>query len=451
MPRNNKILILLVILSCLVIALILAGVYFFVKRDNGGTNGIGNDTSIDFQPFGQSSDNPNGTAGPNGTTTPTLPTHTTATPIPLLRKLSTTPVATFMIGNTRQGTDGVLVSYARFMERATGHVFEIPLALMTPAVKISNTTIPRIQEALWAPDGRYVAIRYYDERSEHVATYLARLVFASTTVENELHLEETVSASTTLQGVFLDTDIPNLAFSPDGASLFYLIRTTAGARGYVRSLDKKTNKLVFSSPLNELLPTWDSPNTILLSTKPAASVLGYVFSLDLKTGAIDTMLTEVLGVTARTNPQNDRVIFFRAKDNVPLLNMLNLKTKEVSGLQLPTLPEKCVWSKREQGVLYCATSSKIPGVGYPDVWYRGETTYSDTIWKINTETGSQDIIVIPNDAVGEAIDAINLTLSPEEDFLLFIDKQDGILWSAKLREPVSSPAPEQATSTSTTP
>jgi hypothetical protein len=356
-----------------------------------------------------------------------------------------------MIGTTRQGTDGVLMSYARFMERATGHVFEIPLALMTPAVKISNTTIPRIQEAFWAPDGRYITVRYYDEKMEHVATYLAKLAFTNTTIENELHLEETVSASTTLQGVFLDTDIPSLAFSPDGTSLFYLIRTTAGARGYIRSLDKKTNKLVFSSPLNELLPTWDSQNTILLTTKPSASALGYTFSINIKTGVVDTALTEVPGVTARTNPTNDRIIFFRTKDGVPLLNMLNLKTKEVSGLQLPTMPEKCVWSKREQMILYCAAPAEVPGVGYPDTWYRGETTYSDVIWKIDIETGAQNIIVIPNEVAGEAIDAVNLTLSPEEDFLLLVDKQDNTLWSVKLREPVVTPAPQQPTSTSTTP
>lgn len=449
MLRNNKILILLIVLACLVIAFILSGVYFFTHR-NSGTTSTGSD-SIDFSPFGQSGDNPAGVTS-NGTGTPSLPTGVTAATIPLLRKLSDTPVTAFMIGTTKQGTDGSAVPYARFMERATGHVFEIPLTLLNQAVKISNTTIPRIQETRWAPDGRYIAIRYYDEKTEHVATYLARLAFASTTVENELHLEETVSASTTLQGVFLENDIAELTFSPDGSSLFYLLHTAQGGRGYVRSLDKKTNTLVFSSPLNELLPTWDNPNTIVLTTKPAASIPGYVFSINLKTHAIDNTLSEVSGVTARSDIEHNHVIFFSTQENVPLLRLLNLSTGAISGLQLSTLPEKCVLSKREQNVLYCAAPTKVPTGEYPDIWYRGETTYPDIIWKINIETGSQDIVVVPGEAVGKAIDAVNLALSPDEDFLLFTDKQDGILWSLKLREPTkATPTAQQGTSTDTTP
>lgn len=448
MLRNNKILILLFALACVVIALILGGVYFFTQRSDGSGE-ITDDIAVDFAPFGQGDDNPNAPSIKNGSTTPELPVRTGPTPIPLLRKLSNVPVAAFTAGNTSKGTDGALVSYARFMERATGHVFEIPLALMTPAVKISNTTIPRIQEAVWAPDGKYVAIRYFNEKMEHVSTYLAKLVFTNTSIENELHLEETVSASTTLQGVFLDNDIPALAFSPDGSSLFYLIRTTAGARGYIRSIDKKTNKLVFSSPLSELLPTWDSQNNILLSTKPSASVPGYVFSLNLKTGAVGTIFTELPSVMARSNSTYDQALFFSAKDSVPLLNLLNLKTQEVSGIQLSTLPEKCTWSKRERGIAYCAVPAIIPQGAYPDTWYRGEVTYSDIIWRINTETNTQDIVVVPTTEVSEAIDAVNLALSPEEDFLLFIDKEDGILWSTKLRDPIITSAPT-ATSTQTT-
>lgn len=451
MSRNNKILIFLAIAALLVIGLILGAVYFFAKGGDGGLVGENGD-AIDFSPFGQGGNGPNQT-GTTGSTTPTLPVTANATPIPLLRKLSTVPVAAYMTGNTTQGTDGALIAYARFMERATGHVFEIPLSLMTPSIKISNTTIPRIQEGKWAPNGKDLYVRYYDEKMERVATYLAKLVFTNPTLENQLHLEEVSSASTTLQGIFLETDITDLAFSPNGGSLFYLLRTASGARGYVRNIEKKSNKLVFSSPLNELRPTWDSAGTILLSTKPASSILGYVFSLNLNSGYVDTLLTDVPSVLARSNAAYDRVIYFSTKNKVPLLNLLNMQTKEVRGMELSTLPEKCVWSKREQMTLYCAVPAQIPAGAYPDVWYRGEVTYSDIIWKINLETRKQDIVIIPGEVVGEGIDAVDLALSPEEDFLLFIDKDNGILWSAKLREP-SIKAPKQqpvASSTSATP
>jgi hypothetical protein len=71
---------------------------------------------------------------------------------------------------------------------------------------------------------------------------------------------------------------------------------------------------------------------------------------------------------------------------------------------------------------------------YPDDWYRGEVSFSDQIWKINLNDGSTnmliDPILIPD---GEDIDATNLALDANEDYLFFINKKDSFLWELGLR------------------
>lgn len=447
MLSNKKTLVMLAGGVLLIIFLVLGGVFLFMKMNSGGSSGTDPSGSGSvFSPFGQGSGNQ--IQSSNGSSTPVLPTGTPiiVTNVPLLRKLSNSPVSAVMTGSVVDN-DGTLTSFARFMERATAHVYETPLSEVRPPVKISNTTVPRIQEALWSGSGSTVVLRYYDESLENIATYLAKIV-TKDKKEVAFHVETGTSTLATLEGGFLEDNIPQLTFSPDGASLFYLIQTNLGARGYIKNLSKQTGRLVFSSPLREIVATWDTSDTILLSTKPSANIPGYVMSLNITTGVVSNVLTEIPGVTARMNPAGNRIIFFSNRDGVPLLNQLNLTTKEVSGLELTTLPEKCVWSKKEHDVVYCAVPTSIPAQGYPDTWYRGEVSYSDIVWRLNLETGEQSIVVIPTKLAGEAIDAVQLTLSPEEDFLLFVDRQDGILWSAKLREPVVR-ASKAATSTAT--
>jgi hypothetical protein len=97
-----------------------------------------------------------------------------------------------------------------------------------------------------------------------------------------------------------------------------------------------------------------------------------------------------------------------------------------------TLPEKCVWSKNKTDTVYCAVPEFIPENNSLDSWYKGLVSFSDEIWKIDTETGMGEMVRKLNDAVPGGIDATYLMLSPKEDYLIFTNKKDYHLWSLHL-------------------
>ena len=67
-------------------------------------------------------------------------------PVPTLRRVSNTAVASAI---TFESGEEVVI---RFIERETGHIFDTTTTSL-PQTRVSNTTIPRIQEVLWLPGG----------------------------------------------------------------------------------------------------------------------------------------------------------------------------------------------------------------------------------------------------------------------------------------------------------
>ena len=97
-----------------------------------------------------------------------------------------------------------------------------------------------------------------------------------------------------------------------------------------------------------------------------------------------------------------------------------------------TFADKCIWSKKSAGVLYCGTPSTTIGSGEPDNWYQGITHFSDQIWRFSTITYTSEILSEPKKDSGTDIDLINPSLSPNEDYLFFMNKNDLTLWALKL-------------------
>jgi hypothetical protein len=70
--------------------------------------------------------------------------------------------------------------------------------------------------------------------------------------------------------------------------------------------------------------------------------------------------------------------------------------------------------------------------GEPDLWYQGISHYSDRIWRFDVDTDYADVAVDPKKDFNIDIDAEKLFLSPSEDYLFFINKNDLSLWALKL-------------------
>jgi hypothetical protein len=226
-----------------------------------------------------------------------------------------------------------------------------------------------------------------------------------------------------------------MKLSENTKNLFYLTRTgdinSRTENGYVLDLQKNTASNVFLSPFSEWLPVYFDGATALLQTKASQSVPGFLYSFNLKTGDLQKIIGDLPGLTTLPSPDKQRILYSNSTRGGITLHVYNRKDSSIIDLSQQALPEKCVW-KNDNITVYCAVSNPFPSGEYPDSWYQGVTSFADDIWKIDTTTGKATSIFMPNSVTQKLFDMTNLTLSPSEDFLFFINKRDSSTWALDL-------------------
>jgi hypothetical protein len=305
----------------------------------------------------------------------------------------------------------------RYIEKSTGYLYEIG-SRGEERKQLTISTIPKIFEVKWSDDGDYAALKYFED-SENGLLDSAKIFLA------EFPATSTEKATTT-KGAFLPLDTLDLAVSPTGNRIFYLLDGNPG-RGIITSFSTQRPKQIFQTSFTEYLLDWPKDDLITLLTKPSASVPGYFYGLNPKTGKLTRFLGDIAGLTAVHSPLNSKILYGKSKDKEFETEIYDANTKNSSNLALKTLPEKCLFSKTEEDKIYCAMPKAIPAGEYPDDWYKGKVSFSDALWKINLTNGSAKIILDPED-----LDIVNLFTDSDENFLFFQNKKDGTLWSLKI-------------------
>lgn len=336
---------------------------------------------------------------------------------PLLRKLTDVPVSGAVATTTK---DGLLV---RYIERGTGHVYDVDLSTGIKA-RLSQTTIPRVQEAFWMTNALRVVIRYFDSEYEFAETF-AGLLTKDTRAA-------TGTPSFALDGVFLEQDIRSITLSASDQRIAYTTKNTSGSSLFTVKSDGTGKVQIYTSPVREWLLQWFKNDTIALTTKPSSATPGFLYFIPSKGGQPERILPGTFGLTTLVSPQGDRVLFSEATGNGLALKAFVRKDRVEVSIPTATLPEKCVWSRNEAAIAFCGVPQSIEGKEYPDVWYMGLTSFNDQIWKIDTTIGAATLLAIPKEYTTEEIDAVNLSLTKNEDYLIFTNKKDGALWALEL-------------------
>ena len=333
---------------------------------------------------------------------------------PILRRLSATPVAGAVAG----GKDTTAI--IRYVDTATGNVFEIPPS-GGEAKRLTNTTIPKVYEALWNKTGNGVILRYLKDDEETIQTFSARLKSGTGGTEGEL------------QGVFLPANILDLTLSPNTEEIFYTREENGGVAG-VRALFAGSGRAeIWRSPVREWLASWPTTNSIILTTKPSVLAEGVSLLIDRSSGAQQVLLREIRGLTVLPSPKAKKLLYSASTDSGITLSLYTIAKKSSQPLSLATLPEKCVWTADEKSVL-CGIPTSIEGGSYPDSWYQGVVSFSDAVWSISADTGNTSLVLELNSEAAQPLDVVRPFLSPDEKFLIFLNKTDGSLWSLQLKE-----------------
>ncbi|NQV87938.1 MAG: hypothetical protein HQ402_00075 [Parcubacteria group bacterium] len=377
-------------------------------------------------PFGagpQNTNTPNtngGQGGTIGTSTISGGENTVMSPeqILSLRQISNTPTAGATTFDTKTAT------FIRYVDRAVGHIYDVDTQTWA-TIKISNTTIPKIYDTLWVNNGSGLIMRYLDETGSIQNFY--------TDIKKPTNVATSTNQTPTqLEGVFLPSNINEMATSPKTDRFVYFTNTNTNATGIISNLDGKKRTPIFSSPFTEWLVSWPKEGIVTLTTKPSSNVVGIMYFLNTINGNLNKIIGDVPGLTTLTNSDASKVLYSGNRSNNIELNIYTIEDDSNRLAGLSTLPEKCVWSKKDTDIVYCGVPKVTPSGSYPDLWYQGVVSFNDDLWKIDTKTGTTEIIAHIKDLSETEMDVSKPFLTTKEDFFIFINKKDLTLWSFDL-------------------
>lgn len=387
-----------ILLGILGIFVLIIGGLFFAYRyyvNNGGGNGqvtregggLFPDSGI-FGGFGREDEARDGQDGP----------------VPTLRHITEKAVAGGVVFLSEETVA------IRYVERATGHVFETALDSLEEK-RLSNTTIPRIQEAVWSPDGESVILRYLDENENLKSFYGA--------IEKE---------SGTLDGWFLDNRILNIASNEEG-NIFYIQRVGNEGQGISSNFDGTNGRAVLSSSVYDWRAQW-AGDSVMLASVSSNGIPGFLYELE------SGRLTAIIGgdgLSTLASKDGSMVLFSTSNTDGTTLFVYDRKSKKTTQVPFRTLAEKCAWATPT--VVYCASPYAIDrNAVYPDDWYKGAVSFSDDIWLYDIGR-KQEQLVYDAEAEGKIFDATNLSIDKDVRSLFFINKKDMTPWVLLLERP----------------
>ena len=329
-----------------------------------------------------------------------------------LTKITSEPVAGAITFINKGST------YLRYVDRATGHISEVKLSTMERS-KILNVTRPKIYQAIWKKDGTGFVERTLDAEEDIVNTSVSLILSTSTSSTTEPY----IIRSTLLKG-----EVGEIVLGLESSLIYNL--TDSGVVATSNFLGEKP-KTLFTLPFTSWRIAPVSTTTALLTTKPSVMGQGYSYLTNLSTGKLTKILGPLSGLSAKVKSDSSRVIYSYIDNNKLELRARDLKTGVVTDILPKTLADKCTWSKRVGGIVYCAAPKTLPP-GLPDSWYQGEVGFTDSFWRFNIDTDTAEELYVPQIDSEGIIDVYLPELSPDQDYIVFINKADLSLWVLKL-------------------
>ena len=410
MSKNTRSIVIILV----IVILVLGGAlfYYFALRGKPTLPSAIDNSNI----FGEGGDFIEALPEPTTTTIDDLgPAGTPGEFVPLYRRVSDKPTAggvAFVNENDEQKI--------HYVERGTGHIYEANTSTYGTA-RITNTTIPRVVEVDWSVDGQNVVYRYLNTSDNSTIES-----FSSSIEKQE---DQTLGR---LNGVFLTRNIIDIDTSPTDNEIVFVERVNSGANIAISNTNGTGKRVLHNTPLRELLITWFAPNSALFTTKASGLTDGYSYIVDTRTKSIEKLLGEVKGLVMNPNSEGNYFIYSQGgRNSLSLFVRDEVEGRRLS-IPLNTVAEKCVWSKKITSVVYCAVPTELPPGMYPDDWYKGRISFQDELWRIDSKEETVRLVFSPQRAGERPVDAIDLFLSEDEQYLFFKDKKMSHIWGLRL-------------------
>lgn len=297
----------------------------------------------------------------------------------------------------------------RYVERGTGHIYEIDLELGSET-RISGTTVGQTIGAHFNKKGDLVVLT--TESSDNVNASLYEIG------ENSVEVASLPQNSRD----FYFTDANTLKYSaPD----------STGTIVYEIDLLSIVIKELWRTPLSEIHILWTEGGTFAVN-KTAPYLKGGIYVAD--NGLFQKMVTPEYSLSAFIEPSGNFIFYssFDSKYGQVIPHILDRTNSLTTVSSLPAIPEKCAFIRERE--IWCATSASSIAGNREDLnsWYKGTLIYSDTLWKADVTGTSAEYVQDFSALAGFDIDVTGLQMSSDERLLLFINKINGTLWMYKL-------------------
>jgi hypothetical protein len=311
------------------------------------------------------------------------------------------------------------IEFVRFVDRASGFIYDKTTRLKEEEKMVSNTSVPRVYEAYFSDDKNSIFMRYL--RGTIVENLVAKMVKPEFEFQSGVGSLESSPASSRI--TFASPLINN-------QKILYLTKEDTGSDVFTYDFRNGQTKKVWSSRFSDWLPQWVSENTLSLTTRSSGLVPGNSYLLNISGNNLRSVIKNVNGLTTNVSPDGKKIIYSSYEDNSLKTYLLDAQSGSVRDFTPTTLPEKCLWTK-DSKTIYCGAPISIPSGLYPDDWYKGINLFSDILWRIDVDTNMAKIIA-DSEVVPPQTDMINLMVNDKNDYLLFINKHDMNLYGVDL-------------------
>lgn len=383
----------------------------------GGTSNQGGDSS--FFPFGNQSSTTTKPGSGNGQGN--NPDTNTSGEAPVLRELSSESVSGFT--TLSDPIDGPSV---RYLEQETGHIYEAPLNIVSKK-RISNQTIPKVQEVIWFPGARGFIARYIGNDNT-LESYSANIIAGEDNGEGSISGKFLPSGITQVANV-----TSRFATSTKTTPRIFYIKSDAKTSAYLSDGDGSKTTKIIDLKLHELIPYPISESTVYLQTKASGKALGNLFSLNTKTGELSPVLSNITGLSTLPSPNGKKILLSQISEGIPQLYVYDTTKNIYSRIGLSTLTDKCAWSATDSEVIYCSVPSYVDNTTtLPDAWYQGKTTFTDSFWEISLRT-QKTREIFNTRANNFFVDVDLITTSDDDSYLIVRNKENRSLWSIRIK------------------
>lgn len=298
---------------------------------------------------------------------------------------------------------GTTTRYHKNIAENPGHLFERELDGSNEEKRTSNFTIPQIIKVIWSGDAKKAVIFY--------------------NLNNEVRKILVDYSESTPKTNFLSDTVSSVAFSPDSKSIVFINSTETAENIFVSNSSFQNQRKIFDNNIPNLEISWPAQNIIALKTKSSYAVNGFLYMVNANGGNFNK-IADAPGLDVIWNNDGSGIVY--TDSNLDLF-FLDTKTGTKKSLGFKTIAEKCAFSKVKNNIVYCAIPSIISPNNYPDAWWQGKVSFEDNIIAIDTTT--LDLVLFAK----TQSDAVNPIITKDDAFLLFKNRNNGELWSLKLK------------------